>query len=172
MEVIHKNQTFTLSKKERKVKQEAPSVRVKMFNQSIKVIGMMAPRIQVMITLPCIESYDKTLNNFVQQFDSKTLIYIITSSPESSVKKMLRTYDFDEDYVCNDFIDFANKFGVNMHDEHIAKSVFVIDKEGIFTYIQTVKNTQESFGLNVLKEHLHELIHQKQKGHTHENWMG
>ncbi len=50
MEVVFKDTKYTLGKKERKIEAEAPASRVKMLNDETKVIGMMAPNVQVMVT--------------------------------------------------------------------------------------------------------------------------
>lgn len=172
MEVSYQNKTYTLSKKERKVGGEAPAVRAKMLSNETKVIGMMAPKIQVMVTLPNIDGYTSELNSILNEYSSKILTYVITSSSQEDAKVITREFDFDEACICVDFADFGNKFGVNMEDEFIAKSLFIIDKEGEITYVSVLDDAQSSFDLPSFKEALHELVNRKVKGHTHENWMG
>lgn len=172
MEVVYKNKNYTLSKKERKVGGEAPAVRTKMLNGEIKVIGMMGPKVQVMLALPQASDFTAQLQEVVKQYESKTLPYIITSDSKEKAQEITRQYDFDEACISVDFQDFANKFGVNMEDEYIAKSLFIIDKEGEITYISRPSDAQKAFDINEFKDALHDIVTKKVKGHTHENWMG
>jgi thiol peroxidase len=59
-----------------------------------------------------------------------------------------------------------------MSDELIAKSIFIIDKEGLIKYKEIPSNIETSFDLEKFKTMLLEVVNFKQKGHTHENWMG
>lgn len=172
MEVLYKKENYTLGKKERKVEGEAPSVRVKMLNGETKVIGMMATKTQVMITLPCIKAYNNGLHNILKEFEAKSIVYILTKSGEDNIEKVKNAYCIDEGFISNDFLDFSLKFGVNINEELMAKSIFVIDKEGIIKYIQIPSNIESSFELEEFKTKLAEVINFKQKGHVHENWMG
>jgi len=172
MEVTYKKVIYTLGKRERKIDSEAPAVRVKMISGETKVIGMMAPKTQVMITLPCIKAYNNGLHNILNEYASKTIVYIITKSSDANLEKVKSSYSIKDGFISNDFKDFSLKFGVNMSEELIAKSLFIIDKEGLIKYKQIPSNIETSFDIEEFKEKLHDTVNFKQKGHTHENWMG
>lgn len=172
MEVTYKNETFILGKKDRALESEAPAVRVKMINGETKVIGMMAPKTQVMITLPCIKAYNNALHNILNEFSSKITTYIVTKSGDENIQKVKEVYEIEDDSISNDFKDFSLKFGVNINDELIAKSIFIIDKEGVIKYKQIPSNIETSFDLDEFKASLEEVVNFKRKGHVHENWMG
>lgn len=172
MEVTYKKETYTLGKKERKIESEAPAVRVKMISGETKVIGMMAPKIQVMITLPCIKEYNNGLHNILKEYESKSVVYIVTKSNDENIDKVKEAYSIEDGFISNEFKDFSLKFGVNISDELLAKSIFIIDKEGVIKYKQIPSNIETSFELEEFKTSLDEVINFKQKGHTHENWMG
>ena len=172
MEVTYKKEVYTLGKKDRKLETEAPASRVKMLNDETKVIGMMAPKIQVIITLPCIKAYNNGLHNILEEYKSKTIVYIITKSNDNNLEKVKTAYSIDDGFISNDFKNFSLKFGVNINDDLLAKSIFVIDKEGIIKYKEIPSNIETSFNLELIKKKLEETVNFKQKGHTHENWMG
>ena len=65
MEVTYKNKSYTLGKKERNIEGEAPAVRVKMADNETKVIGLMAPAVQVMITLNDANKYNSDLHEVI-----------------------------------------------------------------------------------------------------------
>jgi len=172
MEVTYKKELFTLQKKERKIDTEAPAVRVKMVDEETKVIGMMAPKTQVMITLPCIKDYNNGLHNILTKYKSKTIVYIITKSNDKNLEKVIEAYNIDKNFISNDFKDFSLKFGVNINDNLLAKSIFIIDKDGVIKYKQIPSNIETSFDLDEFKNNLHDVVNFKKVGHTHENWMG
>ncbi len=172
MEVKYKKEFYILKQKERKVDSEAPAVRVEMLNGESKVIGMMAPKIQVMITLPNIKDYNNGLHDILQKSASKLLVYIITSSTSDSIKKIENAFKLDSGLISNDFNKFSLKFGVNLNETLVAKSIFIIDKEGVIKYKEIPNNAEHSFDLDEFESELEEVINFKVKGHTHENWMG
>ena len=61
MEITYKNKSYALGKKDRNIEGEAPAVRVKMLDNETKVIGLMAPSVQVMITLNDINKYNSVV---------------------------------------------------------------------------------------------------------------
>lgn len=172
MEVTYNNRSYTLSKKERKVGGEAPAVRIKMANDETKVIGMLAPKTQIMVSLPQAQAYSETLHTILETSPHKTIVYVITSDTQDALMSIVSEFGLQPENVSTDFKEFASKFGLNMEDEHIAKSLVIINKEGEFAYIQLLDAVEKEFDLEDFKTQLLELINQKQKGHTHENWMG
>jgi len=172
MEVKYKKEFYFLKVKERKIDSEAPAIRVKMLNKETKVIGMMAPKIQVMVTMPNIEAYNNGLHDILKKFESKLLIYIITSSILADIERVQKSFKLDSAFISNDFEKFSLKFGVNLNETLIAKSLFIIDKEGVIKYKEIPNNSEYSFDLDEFESSLEEVINYKVKGHTHENWMG
>jgi len=158
------NNEIELQKKERKVGSEAPAVRVKMLSGETKVIGMMADKVQVMITLPKADSLSSELLEVINKHSAKSLIYTIAAAPQ--------TLAYDNTLSSVEFKDFAMKFGVFASDEVCAKSVFIINKDGEIVYREVVGNLDDSFDLGAFDSALDEAIKFKKKGHTHENWMG
>lgn len=172
MEIKYKKEFYILKSKERKVETEAPAVRIKMLSGDTKVIGMMAPKIQVMVTMPDIYDYNAPLHDILKAKESKLLVYIITNSPNSQIEDITKKFDIKNEFISNDFKNFSLKFGVNLSDELIAKSLYIIDKEGVIKYKEIPSIVENGFDLDEFEENLIETINFKAKGHTHENWMG
>ncbi|WP_373073105.1 hypothetical protein [Sulfurimonas sp.] len=164
MEVIYNGNAVELQKKERKVGGEAPAVKVKMISGEQKVIGMMADKVQVMITLPYGNSFSKELYSIVNKHKEKANIYFF--SPEAFTREV------DDGFATIDFEGFCSKFGVLIDSSVCAKSAFIIDKEGEIVYIQIPKDLDDEFNLDELDTQIQAAIDFKRKGHTHENWMG
>ena len=172
MEVTYKDKSYTLGKKERNVEGEAPAVRVKMLDNETKVIGLMAPAVQVMVTLNDISKYTLALHEVITTTKKKINAYIITTSLNEDMEKIVEEFSIDKGTISNDFKDFSLKFGVNIDDTMIANSIFVIDKEGIIKYKEIPANLEDDFNLEDFSITLNETVNFKPKGHTHENWMG
>lgn len=172
MEVMYKNKSYTLGKKDRNVEGEAPAVRVKMLNDETKVIGLMAPSVQVMITLNDVNKYNADLHEVITTTKRKVNAYIITTSELEQIEDIAEKFALDKAFISNDFKDFSLKFGVNINDSMVANSIFVIDKEGVIKYKEIPSDLDDDFKIEDFSITLNEVVNFKPKGHTHENWMG
>ena len=172
MEVTYKDKSYTLGKKERNVEGEAPAVRVKMLNGETSVIGLMAPAVQVMVTLNDVNKYNSALHEVITTTKKKVNAYVITTSSNEEMEKISEEFSIDKATISNDFKDFSLKFGVNIDDSMIANSIFVIDKEGIIKYKEIPTDLENDFNIEDFSLILNETVNFKPKGHTHENWMG
>lgn len=164
MEIELNGEKVTLQKKQRKLNSEAPAIRVKMLNGETKVIGMMADKVQVFITLPYSNSLSEELLSIIKKHQEKSLIYIISSQKLDK--------DTDEEFSSVEFKDLTAKMGVYINEQLCAKSIFIIDKDGEIVYKDILGNLSDEFDLEKFDTALDETIKFKKKGHTHENWMG
>jgi len=164
LEIEIDNNKIVLQKKDRAIGTEAPAMRVKMDSGETKVIGMMADKIQVFITMPNEKSLTNELEAILTKHSPKSLIYIISAN---TITKELNNIT-----TSSDFKDYSLKMGVNIDDTLCAKSIFIINKEGEIEYKEIVPNLSDEFNITELDENLDKAIKFKKKGHTHENWMG
>ena len=164
METIVKGVSKPLQKNERKIGSEAPAISLKMQDGENKVIGMLATKVQVMITLPYHNSLSATLLEIAQQYQEQAFIYFI--SPQ--------VLDQTTNPACSstDFVELAKKFGVYIDETLCAKAIFIINKDGQFVYKEITRDVEDELDLEMFETKLHEAIHFKKKGHVHENWMG
>ena len=172
MEVTYKNKAYTLGKKERNIEGEAPAVRVKMADNETKVIGLMAPAVQVMITLNDVNKYNSDLHEVITTTKRKVNAYIITTSDMEQIEDVVEKFALDKGFISNDFKDFSLKFGVNIDDSMIANSIFVIDKERVIKHKEIPADLEDDFKIEDFSITLNETVNFKPKAHTHENWMG
>jgi thiol peroxidase len=164
MEITVNNTQVILEKKERFIGGEAPAVLIKMLNGESKVIGMMADKVQVMITLPYKDSFSDSLKTIIEKYQEKAFIYLISSEPLKN--------SFNKETSSVDFYEFSLKFGVNVDKTLCAKSIFIINKDGEFVYKEIVPNLVDEFELANFDDALNKAIKFRKKGHVHENWMG
>jgi len=163
MQITIDDKPIVLQKKERKVGSEAPAVRVKMLSGEEKVIGMMADKVQVMISLPKADSLSQELLEVIENHKAKSLIYLIASSTQEK--------EYDPSFYSTDFVNFATKFGVFATESLCAKSIFIISKDGEILYREIVDTLEDPFDITAFDIALDEAIKFKKKGHTHEEWM-
>jgi len=154
----------SLLAKERKIGSEAPAISLKMNSGEEKIIGMMATKVQVIITLPYANALSHALLESLSAFSDKAFIYLICPEP------LVQAYDTH--FSSQDFEALAKKFGVFIDANLCAKSIFIIDKEGVVVYKEINKAVEDAFDLALFQTKLDEAIHFKRKGHVHENWMG
>ena len=164
METIVKGVSKPLQKNERKIGSEAPAISLSMLNGETKVIGMLATKVQVMMTLPFHNSLSTKLSKIIETYHDQAFIYLISA-------QML---DQTTNAACSstDFAELTKKFGVYIDETLCAKALFIIDKEGQFVYKEITKDVEDEFDLEMFETKLVEAIHFKRKGHVHENWMG
>jgi len=149
--------------KQRLIGSEAPAIRLKMLNGEEKIIGMMAEKVQVMITLPFSDSLSGTVANIITKHQEKAFIYTIASNPLTTA--------IDEAQSSTDFYNFTFKYGVNVDETLCKKAVFIVNKDGEIVYREVLDDPSDDFNSEILDKALDEAIKFKKKGHTHETWM-
>lgn len=153
-----------LQKNERKIGSEAPAISLTMLDGESKVIGMLATKVQVMITLPFHDSLSAKCLSIIAKYHEDAFIYFISPKPlDQATNPACTSTDFEE---------FSKKFGVYIDETLCAKSLFIINKDGQFVYKEITNDVDDAFDLEMFETKLHEAIHFKKKGHVHENWMG
>ena len=164
METIVKGIRKPLLKNERKMGSEAPAISLTMRSGESKVIGMLATKVQVMITLPYHDSLSPALFEITQKYHEQAFIYFISPEPlDQAINPACTSVDFEE---------LTKKFGVYIDETLCAKSIFIINKDGQFVYKEITSDVEDAFDLEMFETKLDEAIHFKKKGHVHENWMG
>jgi len=164
LKIVVNDKKVELQKKQRDIGSEAPAVKLVMTNGEEKVIGMMADKVQAIITVNNDSDITDSLIQVMEKYYEKANIYIISSSEIDIV--------LDRSMTSSDFKKLSLKMGVNIDDTLCAKSIFIINKDGEIVYKSIVYDIDGEFDLATFDTKLDEAIRFKKKGHTHENWMG
>lgn len=175
MEVLVNGKSKVLSGKVRKVKAEAPSARIVKIDGSQNVIGMIAPTIQILVTIPNLDKF----KNEILELEAKEInlkkvsITIVTTEEKEKVNEFIKSNTLEKiEFVFDEMGDFSKKFGVMLDSEFkLAHSLFLIDKEGTIQYIEITSDIFEKLNLELAFKALNEILSEKKKGHSHENWM-
>lgn len=139
--------------KRREVGSEAPAMRLKMCDGSVKVVGMMADKVQAFVVV--LDSVEEALLESIQKHHQKALIYLISPEEFSGI---------DSAFSSNDTQTFKKKMGVDEGEV----ALFIVSKDGEIVY----KSQGSTLDIGAFDSALGEAIAFKKKGHTHENWMG
>ncbi len=155
-----------LKGKARKIGGEAPAIRVKFANGEQNVIGMMSPKIQILLSLKELNSESELfLSTLASKYVSseKVVIYFITP-----LEKKLDIENIN--ITLDEEMEFGKKFGVLLPDESgFANAVFVIDAEGEIIYLDT--SSEKLPSVEKVVEGVDSILNRKKRGHSHENWM-
>ncbi len=148
--------------KQKFVGMEAPAVRLKNTEGSEMVIGMMAPKVQVMVTIPSAKELSTKLLDTMLKYDEKASVYLICPEPISCpLGAVSATTECEK---------FSLKYGV-YRDESCVGSVFIVNKDGEIVYRDLAVLDGEALDIDAFDTALDEAIKFKKKGHTHEDWM-
>ncbi|MBU0632947.1 redoxin domain-containing protein [bacterium] len=169
-----------LAGKELLVGKEAPAARITKLDGTKNVIGMIAPNIQLLIAIPSLKTEvcslgAKKFNEMVKGIRKLSTIMITTDDPEF-VKGYKESECIDSaELVIDEERQFAKKFGLLISEgklkDRLARAVFVIDREGLIAYKEVVPEVVDEVDYDACLEAINKLVNEKQKGHTHENWM-
>ena len=176
---VHATPTELLGK-ELLLGKEAPAARITKLDNTKNVIGMIAPNIQLLIAIPSLKTEvcslgAKKFNEMVKGIKKLSTIMITTDDLEF-VKAYQEKEGIDAaELVVDEERQFAKKFGILISEgklkDRLARAVFVIDREGLIAYKEIVKEITDEVDYDACLEAISDLVSQKQKGHTHENWM-
>ena len=176
---VHATPTELLGK-ELVVGKEAPAARITKLDGSKNVIGMIAPNIQLLVAIPSLKTEvcslgAKKFNEMVKGIRKLSTIMITTDDLEF-VKAFQGQECIDSaELVVDEERQFAKKFGILIADgklkDRLARAVFIIDREGLIAYKEIVHEITDEVDYDACLAAINELVSQKQKGHTHENWM-
>ncbi|WP_294967150.1 hypothetical protein [Sulfurimonas sp.] len=106
----------------------SPFIKVKMFDEQEKVLGLVKDKVQVVITLPNITDFSTDLHKTMKKFSKKDECYIVTSSPKESVSKVIEQYDLSKSFISLDFKNFAKVFNLKSEEDDLKKSLMIIDR--------------------------------------------
>lgn len=149
--------------KQRLVGSEAPAIKLKMLNNEEKVIGMLAEKVQVMISLPFSDSLSRELLSLIEKYEDKAFIYLIAANAPTNKVNTANS--------STDFYPFTFKYGINIDEQNCQKAIFIVNKDGEIVFRNVLDKPQDNFDIHVVDIAIDNAIRFKKKGHTHEEWM-
>lgn len=159
---------------------EAPAARVTKLDGSQNVIGMIAPKAQLLISIPSLKTEvcslgAKKFNELVAKYTKLQTIMVTTDDREFVAEYAKNEAIENAELVIDTQRHFAKKYGLLIEEgklkERLARAVFLIDREGVVVYKELVGEIVDEVDYDKCIAAIEELLSQKKKGHTHENWM-
>ncbi|MCH9812923.1 MAG: redoxin family protein [Epsilonproteobacteria bacterium] len=180
MQITVHGQPVTLLGKEKKVGAEAPAAKVKTIQGKQDVIGMIAPTAQLLIAIPSLKTEvcslgAKKFNDLIAEF-KKLKTIMITTDDETFVTDFIEREKIDNaEIVIDQERQFAKKYGLLISEgklkDRLARAVFLVDGEGVIAYKELVSEIVDEVDYDACIQAVQNLLSEKKKGHTHENWM-
>jgi len=169
-----------LEGKTRHIGSEAPAVRVMKCGNEELIIGMMAPKPQLIMSLPSLKTEvcslgAKRLDEILKRYDGVVGTLISTDDievlerfeKEAQIKHMRLVHDHEG--------VFGKKYGIKIHEGklkgRLARALFLINEEGVIVYQEIVNEVTDSFNEAGIIDAVKTCLAPK-KGHHHESWMG
>ena len=159
---------------------EAPAARVIKLDGSQNVIGMIAPKAQLLIAIPSLKTEvcslgAKKFNDLVAKYPKLQTIMITTDEREFVAGYAKEEAIQNAELVVDEQRHFGKKYGLLIEEgklkERLARAVFLVDTEGVVVYKELVGEIVDEVDYEKCIAAIEELFSQKKKGHTHENWM-
>lgn len=180
MEITVHGTPTPLSGKEINLGAEAPAARITRLDGTKNVIGMIAPTAQLLIAIPSLKTEvcslgAKKFNDLLAGYTKLTTVMVTTDDPE-----FVKDYAEREGIVAAELVidadrNFAKKYGLLITEgklkDRLARAVYVIDREGIVTYKEIVGEIVDEVNYDACIAAVEEIVSEKRKGHTHEEWM-
>ncbi len=148
---------------------EAPAVRVEKVAGGQDVIGMLAPEIQLLISLD--KTIDlalyNTIKSLLDKFKKLKIVFILPK--DGIVGRDLHHIDEIGKFqiVFDEYGQFGEKFQVNKGNQLITSATLVEFEGKIYSQQKGSLNTKE------IEKDIQSIVDEKkkQKGHSHEDWM-
>ncbi len=181
MEVLFNGKTEELDYRDLKRGREAPAARVKKLDGNDDVIGMLAPEIQLLITLDSLDSdfgvdCYKNVSELSKKYKNVKTVFVLPK--ESFIDEQLRHEDIVGKFqiVFDNDNQFAKKFGIGFKNEalknHLPTTVTIIELEGKIYYREVVKECTAVPCYKSIENNINAIIDgQKKSSHSHEDWM-
>ena len=176
---VHGTPTPLLGKKVN-IGGEAPAARITKLDGSKNVIGMIAPTVQLLISIPSLKTEvcslgAKKFNDMLKDYKKLTAIMITTDDIEF-VKEYAEKEGIESaELVIDADRNFAKKYGLLISEgrlkDRLARAVYVIDREGVIIYKELVPEIVDEVDYDACIAAVDKILSEKKTGHTHEQWM-
>lgn len=116
------------------VSQLSPFMKLKMYDEKEKTVGLVKDKIQVVITLPNISDFSIELKNTIEYFSKSAECFVISSSKKNLLNKTIEKYELSKSIFSLDFNNFSKTFNLNNESNTFQKSLMIIDKNCKIAY--------------------------------------
>ncbi|RXJ58077.1 hypothetical protein [Candidatus Marinarcus aquaticus] len=115
-----------------------PMTTLKMFNASSRLIGIPKEKVQVIMTIPDITTFNDELHNTIFEMQDLTECFIITNSSFDAIENMIEECQLDASMISSDFKTFAQTYKIAFDEHCMKKALIIIDKNCQITHEEIV----------------------------------
>jgi len=169
-----------LEGKEQRVGTEAPAARITKLDGTQNVIGMIAPKIQLIVAIPSLKTEvcslgAKKIDDIVKKYNKLTTVMVTTDDIDIAKEFTEKEKIVSSEFVVDTNLNFAKKYGLLISDgklkNRLARAIYVIDIEGLIMHKEIVPEVVDEVNYDACFETIEKLLLEKKTGHTHEEWM-
>jgi len=100
---------------------------LQMINGNTRLLGIPKEKIQVVISLPNITSFNKQLNEAIDYFKSRAETFVITTSSVDDCEKIIKEFELKDSLISREYKEFSHTFSVKDEKNQLKKSLMIID---------------------------------------------
>jgi thiol peroxidase len=100
---------------------------LQMINGNTRLLGIPKEKIQVVISLPNITSFNKQLNEAIDYFKSRAETFVITTSSIDDCEKIIKEFELKDSLISREYKEFSHTFSVKDEKNQLKKSLMIID---------------------------------------------
>lgn len=100
---------------------------LEMTNGTTRLLGIPKEKVQVVISLPDITSFNEQLNEAISYFKSRAETFIITTSNLDKCEEIIKEFELKESLISREYKEFSKIFSIKDEKNQLKKSLMIID---------------------------------------------
>ncbi|MGB5918279.1 hypothetical protein [Arcobacter sp.] len=100
---------------------------LEMINGSTRLLGIPKEKVQVVISLPDITTFNTQLNDAISYFKNRAETFVITTSSIDDCEKIIDEYELKDSLISREYKEFSKTFSVKDEENLLKKSLMIID---------------------------------------------
>ncbi|MGB7403946.1 MAG: hypothetical protein WA916_15335 [Arcobacter sp.] len=100
---------------------------LEMINGSTRLLGIPKEKVQVVISLPDITTFNTQLNDAISYFKNRAETFVITTSSIDECEKIIDEYELKDSLISREYKEFSKTFSVKDEENLLKKSLMIID---------------------------------------------
>jgi thiol peroxidase len=100
---------------------------LEMLNGSTRLLGIPKEKVQVVISLPDIKSFNTQLNDAIDYFKNRAETFVITTSGIDDCEEIIKEFGLKESLISREYKEFSNTFNIKDENNKLKKSLMIID---------------------------------------------
>ncbi|WP_375725148.1 hypothetical protein LXN10_07000 [Arcobacter sp. KX21116] len=100
---------------------------LEMINGSTRLLGIPKEKVQVVISLPDITTFNTQLNDAISYFKNRAETFVITTSSIDDCEKIIDEYKLKDSLISREYKEFSKTFSIKDEKNQLKKSLMIID---------------------------------------------